>query len=113
MAVTYKGDVIVGTQFQIILAFDDNGELNQEGSQIITHPARCLGGQDGKVQMNPTFLQASAVSQEAIQQLQSALLAIFEDPDHLKLLSYEPRLAGENLFVDGVEFKPEEVENAE
>jgi hypothetical protein len=102
--VTYKGDKVAGRQIQITLNMDDSGNLQVEGSTVMFWPSRFLGGNDGRVDLNPTIIQAAQVDQEAIANLDAALVSMFSDPDHLKILSSDPRLQGEPLQVDGVDF---------
>lgn len=101
MAVTYKGDKVVAERIEVFLDFDNDGNINVANSRVQFWNSRCLGGNDGKHQVGLTAIATAFVNPEAIMQLDQALMAIYQDPDHLSILGKMPMLQDSSLIVDG------------
>jgi hypothetical protein len=104
MAVTYKSDKIVADRIEIFLDFDNDGVLNIANSRIQFWNSRCLGGNDGKLQIGLTSLQTILANPEAIMALDQAIMALYQDPDHLSILAKNSMVKDAPLVVDGVDF---------
>jgi len=104
MAVTYKSNKIVAQRIELILDFNSDGLLNIENSFVKFWSYRCLGGTDGKLSLGCSEVQTKDVPLQNIFTLDQALLAIYEDPDHLSSLCKLPLISAELLKVNAEEF---------
>ncbi len=101
MAVTYKNNKIVADRIEVFLDFDNDGNINVANSRVQFWNSRCLGGNDGKLQVGLTAISTALVNPEAVMMLDQALMALYQDPDHLSVLSKNPMLQDSDLVVDG------------